>query len=1449
MHRILICLLLCAASCHSLLATDLKVLFLGDRGSHQPQKRFLELQPVLSERGITMVYTEDLSQLTLSNLETYDALAVYANIDEIDDRHAEAILRYVGDGGGFVPIHCASFCFRNQPKLVALIGAQFQRHGAGVFQARVTNTKHPVTDGFMGFRTWDETYVHHLHQEKDRTVLMYRIDETGREPWTWIKPYEKGRVFYTASGHDSRTWLNPGFHNLIERGIRWACGDDPGKAGDYVSEKPFDPPEMKSLASDTDAFEYIDVGPKIPNYTPSRQWGTQGDPITLMQKPLAPEESMKRFATPNGFIVKRYADERDFESKPIAMTWDERGRLWICETLDYPNELGKDRDRIRICEDTDGDSVADKFTVFAEGLSIPTAIVIARGGAIIQNGTETIFLKDTNGDDVADERRTLISGWSLGDTHGGVSNFRYGLDNWIWAMQGYNNSRPEFDGQTSQSFRQGFWRFKLSSEEPVKVTELEFIRSSNNNTWGLGISEEGLIFGSTANGNPSMYMTIPNRYYERVRGWAPRTLGSIADSDRFDPVTEKIRQVDFHGRYTAGAGHALYTARAFPEQWWNRTSFVCGPTGHLIGTFVLNPDGATYQSESPINLIASDDEWSAPIMAEVGPDGAVWFLDWYNYIVQHNPTPRGFKTGKGAAYESDLRDKRRGRIYRVIPEEQSRLHAFTNLADADPKTLVNTLTHPSMRWRLQAQRLLVERASSLDNAVTKQLQSLVADESLDEVGLNVGAIHAINTLAAVTEIDPSTASIGINHPSAGVRRNVLAVLSQDATGLAVLMENQQVFTDKNPQVRLQAFLTLADMPSSPDAGRLVVDLIGKTRDVVLIEALTSAAATHAVPFLEASSKVAAPDRSSLPAIVRRVAEHVGRSRPDSDEAARIVRGLSDANGLIATAILDGLVAGLPRDVSFGGTEVDEALVGVFDAVDAATQVKLLRLATRIDSQSLDSKAKAIVDGIVETLSAEDTNEATRIAAARDLIGFRGTDANAVAKVLAAITPQVSPEVAQSLLSTIRQSQAENGGEEILAMIGSLSPSVKTSAIDLLLSKPSWASSLMDAIASREFDLDEMSLEQKQSLRSLPDEQLRNRADEVLAMGGGLPDADRERVLQELLHVAETTGNSKSGQVVFKKVCANCHQYGDMGQKVGPNLTGMAVHPKEELLTHIIDPSRSVEGNYRMYNVLTFDGVVVNGMLAGESKTSITIVDAQAKSRDILREDIERLVVSKKSVMPEGFEKQLTETELTDLLEFLTDTGPYVPLPLDNVATAISTKGLFSNSDTGPDRMVFSDWEPKVFNKIPFVLTDPKGKSTPNIILLNGPNGPLPPQMPKRVSLPLRSPVKAVHMLGGVGGWSFPYERRRSVSITVRFKYEDGQTEDHELVNGVHLADYIRRVDVPESEFAFALGNQQLRYLSLKPKREAMIDSMEFIKGNDQTAPIIMALTIETRPDE
>lgn len=1457
--------------CHALvLAAEpapLKLLFLGDNGPHRPVERFVLLEPVLRSRGIHMQYTDDPAlALKTEHLQQFDGLVLYANIDVITPEQEQVLLDFVAQGKGFIPLHCASYCFRNSAKYIELVGAQFQRHGAEVFKVENAAPEHPIMHGYKGFESWDETYIHSRHHDQDRVILEYRVQgpqAEGRkqEPWTWVRTHGRGRVFYTAWGHDQRTWSQPGFQELVERGIRWACGQDPRISGSAsLTREPFTPLPMTAIPKDLPPFEHLDVGPKIPNYTPGERWGTQGRPLTQMQKPLPPELSLRHYSVPQGFHLELFAAEPDLGGKPIAMTWDERGRLWVCETSDYPNELhprNRGRDRIRICEDADGDGRADQFTVFAEELSIPTSLAFHRGGVIVQNGTETLYLKDTNGDGRADLREVLITGWNMSDTHGGVSNFQYGLDNWIWAMQGYNNSQPKFGEQTATPFRMGFFRFKLGSREGYSasdlpaVTALEFLRSTDNNTWGLGISEEGLVFGSTANRNPSVFLAIPNRYYERVRGWSPEVLRTIADTYLFNAITPKVRQVDQFGGYTAGAGHALYTARTYPQTFWNRTAFVCEPTGHLVGTFVLQPRGADFSATSPMNLVASDDEWAAPIMAEVGPDGHVWILDWYNFIVQHNPTPEGFRTGKGNAYESDLRDKKHGRIYRLVYGETSRGWKPVVLSPEDPQQLVQTLRHDNMLWRRHAQRLLVERQQP---DVVPQLLQLVADPSVDAIGLNVGAIHALWTLHGLGVITPdqpavwSAATSALKHPSAGVRRNAVLVLPPtEATESALLSSG--VLHDADPQVRLAAFLALADLPASERVGRVLAELL---RNPVVVadrwwcDALTSAAAIHAQGVFaglgQSSGKL--PEKSTT--IMTIVATHVARGRPTGEELSHLlVSAASDAEVLQAT--LDGFVQGWPHEYAVQITpEAESFLLARFETAPTELKGAMFRLAPALGWKGIEGYAAELTEKLLETIASSQAPEEDRIARARDLIRFQPQSDDVAARLLKVISPQTPTSVSVGLISALVESQAPHTAELLIDRFSTLTPALRQAALRVLLARQQTTAAFLTAVESGQLQLSELSLDQKQSLANHPDPGLRRRAGRLLSQQGGLPNPDRQKVLEELRYVAEQSGDPVAGKEVFKKQCAKCHTHSGEGTRIGPDLTGMAVHPKHELLVHILDPSRSVEGNFRVYTVATTDGRVITGMLASETKTAIEVIDTEAKRHAIPREDIEELVGSPKSLMPEGFEKQATPEDLKNLLEFLTQRGQYVPLDLRKVATAVSTKGMFVFEQADVERLIFSDWSPKVVEGVPFQLIDPQGDRVPNVILFHSTNGTFPPRMPKSVSLPCNMPARAIHLLSGVAGWGFPFGEKGSVSLIVRVHYADGQIEDHELKNGEHFADYIRVVEVPKSKLAFRLRGQQIRYLSVVPQRAEKIESIELIKGPDATAPVVMAITLETR---
>ena len=1416
-------------------AEPLKVLFLGDKGHHKPADRAPQLIPVLATRGIDVTYTEAMSDLNPATLAKYDVLMIYANTEKIAPEQEKALLDYVENGGGFAPIHCATYCFLNSPKYIALCGAQFKSHGTGDFEVKVVEPSHPIMQGLDLFKTWDETYVHAKHNEEGRTVLEVR-DEKGRdEPWTWTRTQGKGRVFYTAYGHDQRTWGHPAFHDLVERGLRWAA-----HKGEVFDGRPKVAAGLKPLPVEPAPFD-------IPQYLPGKSWGTMGETIKTMQLPIAAAESIKHLATPQGLEPRYFVGEPEI-AKPIALTWDHKGRLWVAETVDYPNNLqksGQGHDRIKICEDTDGDGQADKFTIFADTLSIPTSLTFANGGLIVHQAPDTLFLQDTDGDDKADVRKVLFTGWGTSDTHAGPSNLRYGLDNWVYGIVGYAGFRGTIGGEAHE-FRQGLYRFKPDG------SKLEFLRNTNNNSWGVGISEEGLVFGSTANVCPSVYLPIPNRYYEKVKGFAAGgVLASIADSNRMFPITEKIRQVDWFGGFTAGAGHALYTARAYPRAYWNSTAFVAEPTGHIVATFALEKRGSDFASHNEWNLVASDDEWTSPISAEVGPDGSVWISDWYNYIVQHNPTPKGFQTGKGAAYETPLRDKTHGRIYRISPVGSPVAAKTRTLDPNDAKGLVAALADDNMFWRLQAQRLLIGRGKA---DVVADLVALIKDKSMDAIGLNPGAIHALWTLQGLGLLDgrdrmaADAAVAALGHPSAGVRRNAVQVLPAEGAGEAIRAAG--LVGDSDPQVRLAALLALADAPESAAAAdAILVALLGGLvdGDRWLPDAATAAAAAHAGPFLKAiaARKLDGPAPPIAVTIAGRVAEHYARSATATTSGSVLV-GLDQADPAVADAIIAGLSKGWPKDKRPTLDDAtDQALVGLLTKISPSARAQLVSLASRWGSKAIEAHSSEIASTLLALAKDETKPEADRVDAARRLIEFRPLDAKAAGALLDLITPRAPQGLASGLVDAAGRSEAPEVGPALVAKLGAMTPAVRTEAAKALLSRPEWTLAFLEGAEKGDVSLAQLSLAQSQALAAYPDKAIASKAKALIARGGGLPDADRQKVIDTLGPLVLKGGDVAKGKLVFAQQCAKCHMYGGEGGKVGPDLTGMGTHPREELLIHILDPSRSVEGNYVQYTLATTGGQVFSGLLSSESKAAVELLDAEGKPHRVLREEIEEFAASKKSLMPEGFEKQVPPEGIADLLAFLTKRGKYLAIDLRSVATVVTTKGMFFNPESVIERLVFADWSPKTFQGVPFVLVDPQGDRVPNAVMLYSPNGQIPPKMPRSVSFPVNAPAKAVHLLSGISGWGATgTDSDPTTSLIVRLHYADGKVEDHRLQNGVHFADYMRPIDVPGSKLAFRVRGQQIRYLAINPERTEPIARIELVKGRDDTAPIVMAVTVE-----
>ena len=560
-----------------------------------------------------------------------------------------------------------------------------------------------------------------------------------------------------------------------------------------------------------------------------------------VQVPLSPEESQQHIQLPEGFTASLFASEPEIIN-PIAFTWDERGRLWVVQSQDYPHELENEvgGDRITICEDTDGDGKADKFTDFATKQSLTTGLIKVKGGLIVAQAPEMFFLEDTDGDDKMDKQTKMFGGFGTYDTHAGPSSLRYGIDNMYWGAVGYSGFENKFGGK-EVNFTRGVYRFGRDGKS------FEPIGQFNNNTWGLGFNENFEIFGSTANNNHACYIGIPLKHYSYLHKQPDWGLNADFIQGHYEIKnidTIPFQQVDVRGGYTAAAGANFYTARNYPDTFQNQM-YVNEPTGHLIHLAKIVKDGAGYKEVDGGNIFASTDAWTAPVFSETGPDGNLWVADWYNPVIQHNPDKRGMDNqiwnadkGPGNAHLNELRDKKHGRIY-IIKYKGAKKSPIVSLDPADDQGLLAGIQSDNMFWRTNAQRLIVEEDKM--NLIPELIKLVENDEA--EGGLV--ALHAIWALDGLGAFEAgANASLlkqALSSTSYAVQRAAISLLPQSEAGSNMLVE-AGLLTNENLQIRLAALLRAGELPET--------DAL-----YTAVETLTKDPSSAADKWLNAASKI------------------------------------------------------------------------------------------------------------------------------------------------------------------------------------------------------------------------------------------------------------------------------------------------------------------------------------------------------------------------------------------------------------------------------------------------------------------------------------------------------------------------------------------------------------------------------------------------------------------
>ncbi|MCA9225951.1 MAG: dehydrogenase, partial [Planctomycetales bacterium] len=480
---------------------------------------------------------------------------------------------------------------------------------------------------------------------------------------------------------------------------------------------------------------------------------------------LSPADAIAKMTVPDGFSVELVAAEPDIMN-PVAMTFDEKGRIWVTESFEYPrSEPGPGRDRVKVLEDTDQDGRVDKVTVFAEGLNIPSGIAVGHGGVWVANAPDILFMQDTDGDLKADKTEVVVTGFGRTDTHELPNSLTWGPDGWLYGLNGvFNHSHVKYRGKEYQ-FTCAMFRIH------PRTRDFELFCEGTSNPWGIAFDSLGSAFVSACVIDHLWHLT-ESGYYHRQGGPYP-------------PFTWKIESiVDHKHQQAAYCGIHYFDSDAYPAEYRDRL-YMGNIHGNGINVDSLERNGSTYRGHGQPDFLSANDAWFMPVVQKTGPDGCLYVLDWYDR----------YHCYQDARRDPEGIDRGHGRLYRIRYKNSPRAEAI-DLAAESSEQLVKRLASPNVFYRDIAQRLLSERN---DPAVRESLQRLVLSDANPKTQMHAlwalvgaGPLDAGFNLELLNSGDPSLRAWGVR--AAGNAAQVSDAVREKITSLA---------TDESADVQLQ----------------------------------------------------------------------------------------------------------------------------------------------------------------------------------------------------------------------------------------------------------------------------------------------------------------------------------------------------------------------------------------------------------------------------------------------------------------------------------------------------------------------------------------------------------------------------------------------------------------------------------------------------------------------
>lgn len=951
------------------------------------------------------------------------------------------------------------------------------------------------------------------------------------------------------------------------------------------------------------------------------------------------EEDLATFELTPGFKMELIASE-PLISDPVAMTIDEYGRMYVVEMAGMPlNKSGTGK--VILLSDTSHDGKIDKRTVFADSLILPSGIMRWKKGIIVTDPPNVYYMEDTNGDGRADIKNILLTGFDTSNLEGNVNNPIYGLDNWVYlaSLPVITRGNIHFaDDPGAERLEEGSVRFRPDLHEIETISgKSQFGHTFD--AWGnyLGLNNHYHIYQEM----------IPSRYLKRNPDLVvSRATQLLPDHSEVFSITKnpEYQMLTEIGVFTSACGLTSYLGGAFPEGYNSNVTFVAEPASNLIHVDRLKDSGSTFKADRIIErkeFLASKDPFSRMVNMYIGPDGALYIIDFYREVIEGPEFMSEEIVKKVDLYNG----KDKGRIYRITADNASsanwtdRLH----LGEATDDELVQNLDNKNIWWRLNSQRLLVDRKA--ENA-SSSLISMAKNTKAP-----MGRLHALWTLEGITKLTPDLIIEALKDPLPGIRANAIKLAELHLTANQKLIPALLAMrNDPDAKVRFQLVCTLGSV-NTQEADKVRQELLFKDINDKWVQiAALSAGSSQSVALLNGVLSKFDPSIAAYASLVQLLGGIIGKSQDDEIIKQLIQRCIIDSSinsGAWQAPLLEGLAQGFAHRKSIPSQLTAERKLLVRTCLEnssaamrksALDVLKVIGLPPGGETKTAILKAEEIAGNV--------RLDQQQRAGAIDFItlvdpGPYGTFLKNL------ISPQTPILVQLSAIRALGVIPGEEVSKYLLQKWPALTPEIRGEAIEAFFASDERIKLLLDKVGSGEINKGTISWDQSVRLRSEGKYMIRAR--KLLTE----TDITRKDIIGQYQDALTLKGDSQKGKIIYQTNCATCHQFGGkLGNAVGPDLGTVHAWADADILTNILDPNKSIALGYDMWIVKLNDGKSIQGIISSETPTAITIINTVGKVNNISRDDISSLNALQMSAMPIDFEKKIDQQQMANLLAFL-----------------------------------------------------------------------------------------------------------------------------------------------------------------------------------------------------